>query len=85
MIRKQWALRITHGLRSGADEPRLRVYGGLGRSRCALAPTLACARIFAPLELLRNSFIAAQKRRKPFCYVQLPRLNFPHFVLLIAL
>jgi uncharacterized membrane protein (DUF2068 family) len=37
-------------LRSGADEPRLRGYGGLGRSRYVLAPTSASARIFAPLE-----------------------------------
>jgi hypothetical protein len=37
-------------LRSGADKPRLRGYGGLGRSRYALTPTPASARIFAPLE-----------------------------------
>jgi hypothetical protein len=45
-------LRITHGLRSGGDKRRLRGYGGLGRSRYALAPTPASARIFAPLETL---------------------------------
>jgi hypothetical protein len=45
------AHRITHGLRSGADKPRLRGYEKRSRA-CALCAFFS-ARIFAPLERLR--------------------------------
>jgi hypothetical protein len=67
--------RLTHGCCSGADKPRLRGYGRLGHyatlhSHARLRPHFCAAGTLA------RSFIAAQKRRKPFCYMQLCRRYF---------
>jgi hypothetical protein len=62
-------------LRSGADKPRLRGYGGLGRSRFALTPTPASARIFAPLETYGFLYRGA-KTPQTFLLCEMPHKIF---------